>query len=97
MDRQTHLNEMRECFNKMFAIAEAKNKDYCGDQENADPFKNFRLVENLGITTTEKGILVRICDKISRISSLLDSSEIHVKDESIEDTILDAANYLIIL
>jgi len=77
----------------MLDIVKAKNKDYAGWE---NPFKNFELVEKLDITTTEKGILTRITDKLSRINNLLEK-EWEVKDEKITDTIVDLANYSIIL
>ncbi len=79
---------------KMTEIMRAKNADYTGS--SASPFANFTQVENNGICTTEQGILVRMTDKMSRINSLLDR-DAQVKDESIEDTLLDLANYSIIL
>lgn len=71
-----------------------KNADYGGP---IDPFNNFKNSEMVGVPM-EKGILVRIMDKISRISILIDrNGPAEVVDEKIEDTILDGINYLNIL
>jgi hypothetical protein len=78
---------------KALEIIKAKNADYGADE---DALRNFRLVEQLGIPM-EVGILTRLADKIARIGKIIQSGEVHVKDETIEDTILDAINYLIIL
>lgn len=74
-------------------LIKKKNADYAWDE---DPFKNFKLVESAWITTVERGMLVRMSDKFQRISNLIDS-EATVKDESIEDTLLDLANYSLLL
>ncbi len=79
-------------FLKCIEIMEAKSKDYA---KNTDPFANFRACEMFGVPL-ERGILVRIIDKISRINNLFDK-EADVKDESIDDTIRDAINYLNII
>jgi len=84
--------KFKEKLDEMLAIHEAKNHDYSG--EGGDPYKNFRESEKLGIPAW-KGILVRIGDKYSRIMNLA-NSEAHVKDEKIEDTLLDLANYSIL-
>jgi hypothetical protein len=64
-------------------IYEAKNHDY-GD--------SFAKVRNeLGNTV----ILVRLCDKLERLKSLLLGAEQMVSDEKIEDTLMDLANYSI--
>lgn len=86
------LDSLEKTFATALEIARRKNADYAG---NTDPFKNFKMCEQFGVST-EKGILIRISDKISRISNLLDK-EAEVKDESIFDTIDDAINYLAIL
>lgn len=83
----------KETLDTMYSIMVAKNADYAG---TTDPFANFMQVENLGISTAEKGILVRITDKLSRISNLLET-EAQVKDEAITDTLQDMANYAVIL
>lgn len=77
-------------------ITERKNSDYTGNTD--DPFANFRQVETFNICTTEQGFLTRMTDKMARIASLIgQGTEAKVKDESIEDTLKDLANYSILL
>jgi len=73
-----------------------KNHDYSG-KSGYEPFANFTRAEAMGITTTEKGILVRMLDKMSRLSSFMDSREFKVEDEKLEDTIKDMINYSVLL
>lgn len=86
------LESLKKTYTNVLEIAERKNADYAGD---SDPFKNFKMCEQYKVPV-ERGILVRISDKLSRVSNLLDQ-EAKVKDESIYDTIDDAINYLAIL
>lgn len=75
------------------AISKRKNHDYAtGDDSSADALQNFKLCEYLGVCSTETGILVRMCDKISRMAKLLKSNAA-VSDESLDDTAADMANY----
>ena len=94
MDRKGFKEWFSSTLEEMYRIMEAKNADYAND---ANPFSNFKLVEDLWIVSLEKGILVRMSDKMSRIANLLENKEAKVKDESIRDTLLDLANYSIIL
>lgn len=80
----------------MIEVTTRKNHDYAG-AGNGDPFHNFRQVERMGICSTEIGFLTRMTDKISRIQSFVAQGVLKVKDESIEDTLLDLANYSILL
>lgn len=57
-----------------------------------DPYRNFRMSESVGVSI-EKGILVRMCDKLSRIGNLVEKNDPSVKNESIEDTLIDIMNY----
>jgi hypothetical protein len=77
-------------------LMQKKNHDYSG-KSGKEPFANFTRAEAMGITTTEKGMLVRILDKISRLSSFADSGEFKVEDEKLEDTIVDIINYSVLL
>lgn len=83
----------KESAEKMIKTVESKNHDY---GENEDPFNNFRNCERLGICSAEKGIMVRMSDKMSRISTLLDKPG-KVEDEKLADTCMDLAAYALIL
>lgn len=80
---------------RMQEITKAKNADYTGN--DADPFANFTRVEKLGICSTEQGFLTRMTDKLCRISSFVQKGTLQVKDESVQDTLLDLANYAILM
>lgn len=96
MDKKQFLEEFDNTLTYMLDTAERKNHDYSWGEGESNPFKNFQLVEQLGVTSVERGFLVRMCDKLSRIVSLIDN-EAKVKDEAIEDTLVDLANYAIIM
>ena len=76
---------------KMITITKAKNADYTGGAD--DPFANFTNVKACGGANTEQGFLFRMNDKIMRISSFVEKGELLVKDESVQDTLHDLANY----
>jgi hypothetical protein len=71
---------------------DAKNSDYSSD---TDPLSNLRRSETFSIPAW-KGVLVRMSDKWSRIEQLAGGKEAHVKDEALEDTLLDLANYALL-
>lgn len=81
----------------MAVIHDAKNRDYA---RKADPFSNFRACEAAGISATD-GVLTRMSDKWERLVNLIrkerEGETFGVFDESIEDTLLDLANYAVIL
>ncbi|MFN5417679.1 MAG: hypothetical protein ACK5B9_11530 [Flavobacteriia bacterium] len=87
------LQDMQETFSKCLEVATRKNSDYGGKDSN--PFQNFSNSEIVGVSIP-KGIMVRMMDKVSRISTLLEK-EAQVKDEAIEDTLDDLINYTAIL
>lgn len=77
---------------KGVTIIRKKNADYAASH---NPFKNFEAASIVGVGV-ERAILLRVLDKIARISNLIDK-EAAVVDESLEDTIVDAINYLAIM
>ncbi len=95
MNRDELKSYFKETLDEMYSTMEAKNSDYCKWQDDA--FLNFKYVEKMWITTTENWLLTRITDKVSRIISLLDNWDRKVKDETIQDTCVDAANYFLLL
>lgn len=79
---------------RMVDLVRRKNNDYT---VNEDPLDNFLAVEDFDICSAETGILVRMTDKFKRATALLGGKEQMVKDEAIGDTLIDLANYAIIL
>lgn len=77
-------------------LMKKKNSDYAGSDGN-NPFANFTRSEALGICTTEQSFLVRMTDKMSRLSSFAAKGKLDVEDESVYDTLVDLINYSVLL
>lgn len=93
MNKDTFLEFFDTFANEMRTIVEAKNNDYTN---NGDMFANFKAVENLGIKT-EHRFLTRMMDKLMRITAAVSGTELQVEDERVRDTLMDLANYTILL
>ena len=76
-------------------LMDKKNRDYAG-RGGTEPFANFTRVESMGICSTESGMLVRLTDKMSRLSSFAESGKLAVENESFEDTVVDVINYMVL-
>ena len=68
---------------KMLEIYKMKNADY--GSSVSDTYRDFGLVS----------FLVRLQDKLNRLKTL-NTQDAKIKDEKIEDTLLDLANYAIL-
>ena len=82
-----------ELLEKMATIHSAKNHDYA---EKENPLSNLSSSKRIGV---EPWIAtwIRIQDKISRIEQFIKNQGVlEVKDESVEDTLIDLANYAIL-
>ena len=90
MSKEQYFEFFAERSAKKLTLTKAKNDDYSAGE---DPFANFTRVEAMGICTTEQGFLVRMTDKMSRISSFVERGELSVKDESVDDTLMDLSIY----
>lgn len=78
-----NVSEHENICKELNALYSAKNHDY------GDSFGKTRSI-------VPDSILVRLHDKLSRLDSLLMAPEdAKVKDESIDDTLMDLANYAI--
>lgn len=94
MNRATLYNLHREMSAKSLALMTKKSQDYSVD---TDVFLNFNRGEVLGFASAESGLMLRVVDKISRISAFLNRGELSVDNESVEDSILDIINYMVLL
>ena len=74
----------KELLDNMHDVYVRKNHDY-GDSVH-------ETYERYGMTS----FLVRMEDKMNRIRTLDEAEDIKVKDEKMEDTLLDLANYAIL-
>ncbi len=92
MNRAEFFKGIEDTYKECLEITKKKNQDYACEE---DQFKNFRSASLIDLDY-KKAILVRILDKLCRISNCIDK-EVVVKDEQVEDTIKDAINYLAIL
>jgi hypothetical protein len=95
MNRDEYLAEFEKITDRMLEITKAKNSDYTGD--SSQPFKNFTMVETMGAASTEQGFFTRMNDKMMRFAGFLKNGTLQVEDEKIEDTLMDLANYSILL
>ena len=77
----------------MQSVYEAKDNDYSA---SGLPMGNLRKCEDAGIDAW-RGCLVRIGDKMSRLENFLKEKEYLVISEKAEDTVIDLANYAILM
>lgn len=95
MDKDQYLARFKELTEQMYEITRKKNSDYTGDV--TAPFKNFTMVETIGFASTEQGFLTRIIDKVMRVASFIKNGTLQVVDEKVTDTLLDCANYCLLM
>lgn len=96
MTRDDYVRFHEELCLKARELSIRKNADYAGNGGRM-PFANFERVEAMGVTTTTKGFLVRIVDKISRLSEFSRTGTFAVSDESFDDTCMDVINYVCLM
>jgi hypothetical protein len=86
-------NTALDILDNMQAVYEAKDNDYSA---TGLPMGNLRKCEEAGIDAW-RGCLVRIGDKMSRLENFLKEKEYLVISEKAEDTVIDLANYAILM
>lgn len=92
MTQGEFIKEIEKTFIDALEIVKKKNNDYATE---ANPFKNFDGAVLVGVSR-EKACMVRMMDKVTRMSNLLEK-EPSVMDESFDDTANDLINYTAIL
>ena len=83
----TQFEKIEKVLNEMFELYKKKNADYGdGITKNLDNYK-----------IAFPSYIFRIKEKAERCLSLQENGEVQVKDEKLTDTLLDIANYAVIL
>lgn len=85
-----------ELCNRARQIMVAKNHDYCAGQPDLDPFANFNVTEQVLSIDARLLLLARILDKIQRLRGFLHTGSLAVKDESVDNCIIDMINYSVL-
>lgn len=91
------IQVQNELVGKAQALISRKGNDYNGQQQlSGDTLFNMRVASLLGIVPNSvDSVLVRLSDKFMRLVSLTrPGATRQVSNESLEDTIVDAINYL---
>lgn len=73
------------------------HKQICGNMHNTYKAKNADYGDSFAKVRREylEAICIRLMDKLERLKTLLKGAEQQVKGESIDDTLLDIANYAV--
>ena len=96
MNRDDYFVFHKKLCDEALDLSKRKNADYAG-ASGSQPFANFTRCEQMGVCTTEKGFLVRLTDKMSRLSTFSETGQFEVADESFRDTLIDVVNYVCLL
>jgi hypothetical protein len=93
MNKQEQEHHFEMMGKKMKEILLSKGDDYA----NTDRLSNFKLSGAICGLTPELGCLHLIAVKVSRLGVLLQPTSGEPKNESVQDSIIDLANYSVLL
>jgi hypothetical protein len=92
MNLETQQKHFLEITEQMKTIMFAKGNDYA----NTDRLSNFKLAGNISGLSPELNCLSLIATKVARLGVLLNNDKTP-NNESINDSLLDLANYTVLL
>lgn len=95
MQQERFFELYDEVVSKCKKTVRKKNNDYTGGDDDA--LANFKLCEFQNLCDAEVALLIRISDKMQRLSTFVKDGELKVENESALDSIEDTINYLIFL
>lgn len=95
MNRDELLKHHQWLCNEALDLMRRKNHDYAGDSGET-PFANFERTEAMGVCSTEQGFLVRLVDKVSRLSTFATAGKLVVENEGYRDALVDIINYCVL-
>lgn len=85
---QERNEQFKELIQRMFDVQDRKGRDY-GEETNG-----LKNLERRGVS----GVVARMGDKMSRLEALTQPGRvIAVVEETLEDTLIDLANYCLLL
>ena len=90
-------DEFRIELEAIYLLHAAKRSDYTGD--GGDPLANYRFSSGMVGLPIERGMLMRLSEKIFRLKSILvgKDGETRVADETLADTCRDIATIAILM
>jgi hypothetical protein len=92
MNKEQQQAHFERVINRMAEIMMSKGDDYA----NEDRLSNFKVAGAISGISPEINCLSLIATKVARLGNLLNSKE-KPNNESIRDSVLDLANYAILL
>lgn len=92
MTRTEQEKHISQFFDRMRSVILSKGNDYA----NEDRLSNFKLAGAICGLTAEQNCLSLIATKVARLGVLL-KSDTPAENESIEDSLIDLANYAVLL
>ena len=92
MNLENQIKQFAEITEQMKSIMFAKGNDYAND----DRLSNFKLAGNISGLSPELNCLSLIATKVARLGVLLNNDKTP-NNESVNDSLLDLANYTVLL
>lgn len=77
-------------------IMVSKNSDYCAGQPDINPYANFDVTESVLGLDGRLLLIARILDKIQRLRGFLHTGQLAVKDEAVDNCLVDIINYSVL-
>ena len=81
---------------KLRTVLMQKNHDYT-QGASKDSLKNFKISALVLSIDSGKGLLVRVMDKIMRITTYIEAGNLQVPNEGVDDAISDIIGYMVLL
>lgn len=92
-DFSAFVQDTQALFNRCVELLRNKSNDYA---EGGDAFLNFKTAAQIAGISPEQTLLTLLGMKISRLTQLIGKGK-SAKNESVEDTMLDVINYVVLL
>ena len=92
-DFSAFVQDTQKLFDRCVELMRNKSNDYA---EGGDAFLNFKTAAQIAGISPEQTLLTLLGMKLSRLTQLVSKGK-KAKNESVEDTLLDLINYVVLL